>query len=99
MEIYNETIRDLLSPSDDDKKHEIKLVSAKKGSDVTVTNLTSIKVEHFDQVNRIILQSIVCLYLFIMNAYLQLHYVLRDKGARFVRESIAESCGCRDKMQ
>ena len=40
VEIYNETIRDLLGSSqNNDLKHDIKMVDAKKTNEVEVTNL------------------------------------------------------------
>ena len=49
MEIYNETIRDLLG-NGKDLKHDIKMVAANT-SEVMVTNMTCIKVLHQEQVN------------------------------------------------
>lgn len=48
MEIYNETLRDLLGNHKEDAKLEIKLTG--KDNAVTVTNLTTITVSSEDQV-------------------------------------------------
>ena len=68
LEIYNENIRDLLGPSGqkDDVKHEIKMVSAKKGADVSVTNLTSIEVTNYDQVQK---KTYLLTLIFSLNTY------------------------------
>ena len=49
LEIYNETIRDLLGSGKDDVRHEIRLLSS-NGSEVYVTNLTAVNVENEKQV-------------------------------------------------
>jgi hypothetical protein len=52
LEIYNETIRDLLS-TDANTKHEIKQVATNNGkqaNDVVVTNLKTVAVQSADQV-------------------------------------------------
>ena len=49
LEIYNETIRDLLGSGKDDVKHDIKMTSA-NSSEVVVTNLTTINVSEPSQV-------------------------------------------------
>ena len=50
LEIYNESIRDLLGEGKDDVKHEIKMVSSKK-SEIHVTNLTTVPVPDADKVS------------------------------------------------
>nr|KAG5699218.1 hypothetical protein BaRGS_012739 [Batillaria attramentaria] len=52
VEIYNETIRDLLGNAKDDVKHEIKL--AGKDNSVTVTNLTTVTVTSQEQVQKLL---------------------------------------------
>lgn len=49
LEIYNETIRDLLGNHAADVKHEIKLTGT-GGNDVMVTNLTTLKITCEDQI-------------------------------------------------
>ena len=44
LEIYNETIRDLLGDGREDAKHEIKMSGSKNSNDVFVTNLTVVRV-------------------------------------------------------
>lgn len=54
LEIYNETIRDLLGNGQDDNvKHEIKMASA-NSMDVVVTNLTSVKVKNLSEVYKLL---------------------------------------------
>ena len=54
VEIYNETIRDLLGSSrNNDLKHDIKMVDAKKTNEVEVTNLNRPIVTTQTQVNSI----------------------------------------------
>lgn len=50
MEIYNETIRDLLGNHGNEMKHEIKLTGT-GGNDVTVTNLRTVTVTSEQQVS------------------------------------------------
>nr|XP_006822195.1 PREDICTED: kinesin-like protein klpA-like [Saccoglossus kowalevskii] len=50
LEIYNETIRDLLGPANSKEKHEIKL-SGSKSSEVEVTNLTVVSLSNERQIN------------------------------------------------
>ena len=55
LEIYNETIRDLLGNGRDNVKHEIRMVAA-NSSEVTVSGLTHVKVTterkvHSDKAN------------------------------------------------
>jgi kinesin family protein C1 len=53
LEIYNETIRDLLAAGDATTKHEIKQVvtnNGKQANDVFVTNLKTVSVKSTDQV-------------------------------------------------
>ena len=64
MEIYNETIRDLLGDKDSNVKHEVKLAGPIT-HEVIVTNLKTITVEQENQVmltfhlgNRIILSCV-----------------------------------------
>ena len=64
MEIYNETIRDLLGDKDSNVKHEVKLAGPHT-HEVIVTNLKTITVEQENQVmltfhlgNRIILSCV-----------------------------------------
>ena len=52
LEIYNESIRDLLTNHGADVKHEIKLTGT-GSNDVTVTNLTTINVSSEAQVGRL----------------------------------------------
>ena len=55
LEIYNETIRDLLASSDEHVKHEIKLVETNTGrraNEVYVSNLAAVPVENSNQVGR-----------------------------------------------
>ena len=49
LEIYNETIRDLLGNNTDDMKHEIKMV-ANNSQETMVTNLTTVAVKKQEQV-------------------------------------------------
>lgn len=51
MEIYNETIRDLLGNNSDDQKHDIKMTGSADKKDVMVTNLTTVMVTSEDQVS------------------------------------------------
>ena len=54
LEIYNETIRDLLGAADPNVKHEIKLVqgnNGKQANDVIVTNLQTVAVTSSNQVS------------------------------------------------
>lgn len=53
LEIYNETIRDLLGNGKDDLKHEIKLTGT-TSNDVTVTNLTLVTVESEGQISTLL---------------------------------------------
>lgn len=64
MEIYNESIRDLLGNNSDDLKHDIKMTGSADKKDVMVTNLTTVMVTSEDQVS----QS-VCLYVLIDTDY------------------------------
>lgn len=57
LEIYNESIRDLLCRGPDTKPHVIKLVDGKTG-DVYVTDLTSEEVTSPDQVQALITRSV-----------------------------------------
>ena len=52
LEIYNETIRDLLGNGKDDVKHEIKMVAA-HSNQIQVTNLTAQAVTQQEQVRMI----------------------------------------------
>ncbi|KAK2140452.1 hypothetical protein LSH36_1348g00016, partial [Paralvinella palmiformis] len=56
LEIYNETIRDLIGNGQDDVKHEIKMTSA-SSMEVTVTNLTSVKVSKRAQVYKLLAKA------------------------------------------
>jgi len=49
LEIYNETIQDLLGNHGNDVKHEIKMTGP-GGNDVMVTNLTTVTVSTENQV-------------------------------------------------
>lgn len=51
LEIYNETIRDLLGNNSDDQKHDIKMTGSADKKDVMVTNLTTVMVTSEDQVS------------------------------------------------
>ncbi|XP_033751751.1 carboxy-terminal kinesin 2-like [Pecten maximus] len=53
LEIYNETIRDLLGNGKDELKHEIKLTGT-SSNDVTVTNLTLVTVETDKQISTLL---------------------------------------------
>lgn len=53
LEIYNETIRDLLGNGKDDVKHEIKMVTA-NSTEVDVTNVTKHPVTHPEQVHKLL---------------------------------------------
>ncbi|XP_060069856.1 carboxy-terminal kinesin 2-like [Ylistrum balloti] len=53
LEIYNETIRDLLGNGKDDVKHDIKLTGS-SSNDVTVTNLTFVTVETDTQITTLL---------------------------------------------
>ena len=55
LEIYNETIRDLLATADPNVKHEIKQIvtnTGKQASDVYVTNLKTVTVKSPNQVGK-----------------------------------------------
>ncbi|XP_061178033.1 carboxy-terminal kinesin 2-like [Saccostrea echinata] len=54
LEIYNETIRDLLGNNSDDLKHDIKMTGSSDKKDVMVTNLTSVTVTSEDQVHELL---------------------------------------------
>ncbi|CAB3992465.1 carboxy-terminal kinesin 2-like isoform X1 [Paramuricea clavata] len=57
LEIYNETIRDLLATGDATTKHEIKQVvtnNGKQANDVFVTNLKTVSVKSTDQVSSLL---------------------------------------------
>ena len=61
LEIYNETIRDLLS-TDANIKHEIKQVAinnGKQANDVVVTNLKTVAVQSSDQVRSDFIKTLV----------------------------------------
>ena len=51
MEIYNETIRDLLGEKDSNLKHEVKLAGPNT-TEVIVTNLKTMPVERENQVHQ-----------------------------------------------
>ena len=52
LEIYNETIRDLLGDGRDDVKHDIKMSGQKNSNEVFVTNLTIVRVTEEEMVSR-----------------------------------------------
>lgn len=54
LEIYNETIRDLLGNNSDDQKHDIKMTGSADKKDVMVTNLTTVMVTLEDQVHELL---------------------------------------------
>lgn len=54
LEIYNETIRDLLGNNSDDQKHDIKMTGSADKKDVMVTNLTTVMVTSEDQVHELL---------------------------------------------
>ena len=60
LEIYNETIRDLLGSHAPDVKHEIKLTGG-AGNDVTVTNLTTVNVTSEAQVTDLLFKHVKAL--------------------------------------
>ncbi|XP_070538068.1 carboxy-terminal kinesin 2-like isoform X2 [Ptychodera flava] len=53
LEIYNETIRDLLGPADSKEKHDIKLTGS-KGTEVEVTNMTVVEVKSEGQIHQLL---------------------------------------------
>ncbi|XP_077987454.1 carboxy-terminal kinesin 2-like [Glandiceps talaboti] len=56
LEIYNETIRDLLGPSNSKEKHEIKLTGS-KGTEVEVTNITVTTVKSEQQIHDLLCKA------------------------------------------
>ncbi|XP_033646230.1 carboxy-terminal kinesin 2-like isoform X1 [Asterias rubens] len=56
LEIYNETVRDLLGAGDDKKKCEIKMATS-KGTDVEVTNSTTVRVTSQSQVHSLLAKA------------------------------------------
>ncbi|XP_055998157.1 carboxy-terminal kinesin 2-like isoform X2 [Ostrea edulis] len=54
LEIYNETIRDLLGNNSDDLRHDIKMTGSADKKDVTVTNLTTVTVTSESQVHELL---------------------------------------------
>ncbi len=61
LEIYNESIRDLLEEKDSNTKHEVKLAGPNT-NEVIVTNLTTVSVTQENKVIVVICYSYVCLY-------------------------------------
>ncbi len=59
LEIYNETIRDLLGNGKEEVKHDIKMVAA-NSTEVVVTNVTLTKVDKQEQVSSIQIYVLKC---------------------------------------
>jgi kinesin family protein C1 len=56
LEIYNETLRDLLGEGHDDQKHDIKLAGP-SSNEVVVTNLTMVNVTTQKQVHSLLMNA------------------------------------------
>ena len=66
IEIYNETLRDLLSTGQKDMKHEIRMDSKKQGM-VYVTNFTPVVISSQQQVHTLYMYIVLSMDTFLAN--------------------------------